>query len=173
MFILEVLIEILIRIDAIITVSLFAMLSVISLAAAALLYARPIQTTTKESLSEQYSGAILLSLGALSFMVGIPLTLLFDSVLDLWHDNLWIELLDVAVTITPFILGFLFLYAGIANLVRYLIFQEDRMIPSWLFTPFAKLFTRVVDYVLRPKKDEEDNSISELAARKRRPKSRL
>ena len=152
---LKLVIEILIHIDEIISVSLFATLSVLSLAAAALLYARPMEIEKHDSVKEQYRGAILLSLGALSFMIGIPITILFDSVFEVLRQQLWIVVLDVIFTAIPFILGFLFLYSGLGNLIRFLISQEGRVIPKWLLSPIDKLVTRAVESVLKAENDSK------------------
>lgn len=171
MDILKIIIFIFVQIDEIITVSLFATLSVLSIAAAALLYTRPIGMKKQDNAREQNEGAILLCFGALSFMLGIPIVLLFDSVFEVLKEHLWVAVLDVCITSIPFIFGFLFLYSGLGNLLRYLIDQEERTIPKWLLSPVDKFISRMIDSILKPKKDNKNiNSIAPFSFEEKKTK---
>lgn len=130
--------DILQYLDAILTVILFATLAGLSLAAASILVAPLLYSKQSVSTSQtkrevgQYLGASYLLIAFAIFLVGLCLTLLFDTVFEKYNGHLGVEIADTILTGLPLLLGILFLYGGAGFLIRAATGRTGRLLPEYL-----------------------------------------
>ena len=129
------------RIDALISVGLYAILAGLSLAATCVVWlGTGARSDAARPSPNPYADMALkrLAMAVFCFLLGLTLTFVSDSLLDTNKDRPIVELLIVIATGVPLTLGILYQYSGANYLVGTVLGERKRfLVPEWLGGPIS------------------------------------